>query len=337
MKRYSIILIVLIAGFFFSSCDDSGTLPPTTPPGLINFTQKNLKTLNPDVDGVYELWIRQDSAEIQEYQSLGRFNIGGNNSIVELDGSPKTFRYDGDTNRLYLTTISLVSIEKGGFNTVPGPTHIISTNMVVVRDSIYGSLSMAGNDAFGTTGSTMFTAARGLYTLQAPSGSPSDCYKGLWFCSVTGDTATMPDGLALTPGRGWVYQAWVADTSQPGNFYYYNIGRFYDPRNTDDDGAGPCAGPNPSFDKPGQDWIQPNCIPGKPDIISLCAGFYQVFITIEPEVEVIGSEAYNTPFFFRLYWQSQIVTSLGCKRQDIIYNWPKSYGLFPEGRLVITR
>jgi hypothetical protein len=336
MKRYSFILLVLITGFFLSSCDDSGTLPPNTPRGLINFTQKNLRTLNPDVDGVYELWIRLDSATGQEFQSLGRFNIGGNNSIVDLDGSPKTFKYDGDTNRLYLTTTAIVSIEKGGFNTFPSPSRIISTNMTVTRDSIYGKLSMSGSDAFGSVGSNMFTAPRGLYTLQTPSGSPSDCYKGLWFCSATGDTATMPEGLALTPGKGWVYQAWVADTSQPGNFYYYSIGRFYDPRYTDNDSTGPCGGPNPSYNKPGQDWIQPNCIPGKPDIISLASGFYQVFITIEPEDEVIGSQAYETPFFFRLFWQSIIVTSVGCNRPDNIYNWAKAYGLFPEGRLVIA-
>jgi hypothetical protein len=336
MKTYCIFLIVFIAGFFFSSCDDSGTLPPNTPRGLINFTQKNLRTLDPNVDGVYELWIRQDSAEIQTYWSLGRFNIGANNSIVELDGSPKTFSYLGDTNKLYLSTVVLVSIEKSGFNFVPSPVHIISTIVTVSRDSIYGSLTMAGADALGNAAANMFTSPGGMYTLQTPSATSAECKQGIWFCSVTGDTVLMPDNIALVPGNGWVYQGWVADTSQPENPVYYSMGRFYDPRNADDDGAGPCAGPNPGYNLPGQDWILDNCPSGKPKITNLSSGYYQVFVTIEPEDESIGSMAYETPFYFKLFRQGFIDRTLGCKRTDNMFNYPKQYGLFPSGRLVIA-
>jgi hypothetical protein len=76
------------------------------------------------------------------------------------------------------------------------------------------------------------------------------------------------------------------------------MGRFQDPYHADLDAAGPCKGPNQGWDKPGQDWIQSNCPPGKPQIY-FGNRVHGVFITLEPVFRQVG----DNPFYLKLFWQ----------------------------------
>ena len=103
----------------------------------------------------------------------------------------------------------------------------------------------------------------------------------------------------------WVYELWVADTSNPLNPVYYSAGRYKDPLGPDFDGAGSCSGPEVPYSKPGQDWVMEPCISGKPQDIN--NGNYSIFITLEPSLEQNGTSAYSSPFFLKLYREESVM------------------------------
>lgn len=337
-KNLSVVSIfALIAALVLISCDDSGVNHLSHKRGIISFSQKNLKRLDPALDGIYELWLQLDSAGMPSWYSLGKFNIGFDGySMVDFNEQPVTFKYNGDTSLLSRASVTLVSIEDTGTNFNPSSFRLISGNLSVNEDSIWGSLNMGGDLSLGAAGRELFNGKPGKYTIQTPttgSGAP-ECYKGVWISSITGDTAGLPTNVSLTPGKGWIYEAWVVDTASFSYPVYYSMGRFYSTDNADGDGAGPCAGPNPGYNKPGQDWIQPGCPVGKPEIINLTAGYYRVMVSLEPETEP-NANAYNTPFPYTIY-STYIGTTLGCKVPYYLYNIPWQDRKFPEGKLYIT-
>lgn len=59
VKFLLIVPIILVAAIYYS-CDDSGVLPSDVPRGQITFTQKKLIHIDPNINGVYELWLRID-------------------------------------------------------------------------------------------------------------------------------------------------------------------------------------------------------------------------------------------------------------------------------------
>jgi hypothetical protein len=121
---------------------------------------------------------------------------------------------------------------------------------------------------------------------------------------------------ALSPGTGWIFEGWVVDTTEnPIN--YHSTGRFYDPNSRDIDGAGPCAGTDSFYNKPGQDWVN-NFPEGCPGTLILNSGKCQVFITVEPENE--QGAASTSPFYVKLYWQNWIYPNLPCAYRDNLYN-----------------
>jgi hypothetical protein len=337
-KKFNVVLIFAIAAaLILNSCDDSGIQHLTHQKGIISFTQKNMKRMDPGMDGVYELWLLLEVSGVSQWHSLGKFNIGLDGvSMVDLNEQPMTFKFNGDTTFLSNATYSAVSIEDTNVHFTPSSAKFLSAKLGVNQDSIWGNLYIGGELSLDAAGRNLYTVSQGLYNVQTPTtglGYP-ECYKGIWFTTITGDTAGLPQSIALTPGKGWIYEGWVADTSIPSNRIYYSVGRFYDPTSADNDGAGPCAGPNPGYNRPGQDWIQQGCT-GKKEIVNLTAGFYMVFITIEPEYETPPAANFYNPFPFFIFRQS-MVTSLGCKRLDVMFNIPKAFGLFPEAKLYIT-
>ncbi|RPI17209.1 MAG: hypothetical protein EHM58_10130 [Ignavibacteriae bacterium] len=340
MKKnyFGVVIFTIITAFLLSSCDDSGVNHLVHQNGIITFTQKNLLPLNPNVDGVYELWLRLDSSGIQSWYSLGKFNIGPDGkSMVDLNGQPMTFTYNGDTTKLSWANYVVVSIENLNVNFAPSSAKIITGPVGANQDSVYGSLYIGDALALDAGGRNLYTVWTGHFTIQTPTtgAAEPECLKGIWLSNVAGDASGLDPSISLIPGNGWVYEAWVADSSSPSNPIYYSAGRFYNPAAPDLDGTGPCAGPNAGFNFPGQDWVQPGCPGnGKPDIVSLAAGYYRYFITIEPELEVANTPAFNTPFPFFIY--RQYIGFLGCRLLGNLYNIPGPNKLFPDAKIHIT-
>lgn len=319
MKKYLNIINVFIGincvGLFLliytlTSCNDSGvTTPSSFKSGRFVVSETGLAPLIDSINGLYQLWLLQDSSNVTLYYHISTFNMNGRGNFIDANGNPATFNYTGDTNYLTRSTDLLLTVEPGTGGPIPGPIHLISTSLYHTPDSITGTLTLSGTLALGSVGATLMQGTNAKYTLQAPtSPNQANCLKGLWFCDGNGSTL-IPAGLQLNTNSPLVYQGWVADTTNPGSPVYYSMGRFYNPYAADNDGAGPCAGPNQGWDKPGQDWVQNGC--QMPD---LNEGHHQVFITLEPANEVPGTTAYNTPFFLKVFWQSHIAGA--CKQID---------------------
>ncbi|MGH2574472.1 MAG: hypothetical protein ACRDFC_02100 [Ignavibacteria bacterium] len=330
MKKYKYIVISLLIfiPLIYNSCDDAGiTELAFHRAGDVTLTQSNLKPLNPTVDGVYEAWIKLDTLGGQWY-SLGRFNISLNGTIIDLSGNAMTFTFMGDTNQLHLAIAAMITVETSAFTGQPGPLHLISGSLDTTADSAYGNLNLGGADALGSVGQTLIGGAQGCphgkYILRTPSNNNVECLKGIWFCDTLGN-AHLPAGLGLS-GSPWIYQGWLKDRTNPNNPVYLTMGRFSDPYNADLDGKGPCAGPGNGYNKPGQDWVNPSssCVQ------NLNNGNYEVFITLEPT----NDPALNSPFFVKLFAQTVIHSSLGCGRDDNLFN---QCATFPRVRIKINK
>jgi hypothetical protein len=151
----------------------------------------------------------------------------------------------------------------------------------------------------------------------------------VWLCDTATNSNFPPSAQITSPG--WVYEFWLMDKSNPNVPIYYPIGRFQNPQAADDDGAGPCRGPENGYDKPGQDWITPNCYGGiKPDVLNINNGNYALLLTLEPTFETPSMAGYELPFL-QLYRQMNIAVT--CKKVDFLYNLPVPW---PTGRLKIT-
>ncbi len=332
MKTHKIaaIIFVLLLAFIYYGCNDAGFLS-STPRGHIAFSEHKLGHLDQNVDGFFELWIRLDSSGNIKNYSLGKFNINTSGTVVDTSGNPMVFNYQGDTNNLYQTTTAFVSVEPpGDNNSEPSNAILLSGQTVITSDSIYATMTITGNDALGATGNVLITSPLSGYIINTPTGGPSTCKRGVWLCDTSG-TSYFQNGMQLN-APGWVYEAWLKDKSDPGNPIYYSIGRFRDPFDKDFDGAGPCAGPGPFYSKPGQDWVLDSCITGKPQIQNLDNGNYELWITLEPSYEVQGSAAFNNPFFFKLFKQTNLI--IGCNRRDYLYN--ECYYSRPDARVNIS-
>lgn len=307
------------------SCDDSGQLHNLIQKGLVTMRFSNLQNLEVTTLGHYEAWLKLDSSGNIEYYSLGQFNIEqGSGKIVDLSGNNMIFTYSGDTNRLYLAKSVIVSLET---STVSQPTTpLLSGTTAITEDSIYANLLMSGSEALGTTGSNLINQqpyGHTPYIVDAPT-FPADCKKGIWFCDSTHVLPVFP--VSLPASSPWVFEGWIRDTTTN---QYWSTGRFRDSSTADSDGPGSCAGSGGSpYQMPGQDWIQTggNC----PNITSLTAGNYEVFITLEPAYR--PSNTNGPPFYLRLFYNG-IVSSTACNRVSWMGSLPAT---FPKGNVKIT-
>lgn len=312
----------------FYSCDDAGQGPNLIPKGQISLTHLNLKTLDPNVDGLYTLWLSIDSSGTLIWYSLGQFNINAYSQIVDAQGNIMVFEFPGDTNMLDNSKIATVTVGNSG----PLGTVLVSNAVTVNSDSVTGSLWMAHADAFGDVGSRIigngYPVAHAYYHLSSPTTNNVQCLQGLWFSDTLGNNL-FSDGLVLPIGNGWVYEGWLNDESTNS---FYSTGRFYDPYNADLDGAGQCAGSSgPPYNRPGQDWITSGT--GCPNITNISNGNYGVFISVEPENE--SPQGLAVPFFLKIFYQNNIAASLGCIRVDNVFNMSVTGGM-PRCKLRIT-
>ena len=327
-NKVYLLLCFILPAVFYLGCDDAGVIPPFIAKGKVSISSAHLKTLDPNVDGMYQLWIAMDSAGVRTWGSCGKFNVNSGGSAMDINGNPAVLNFAGDTTRLGLSTAALITIEKGTV-TVPGNQRLMSGTVTATSDSVFGSMDIAGIDAFGTIGQKLELNETGRYIRWSPSTNNQNSSQGIWLCDSSG-VSHMPDGIALPTTGGWVYQAWLVDKT---NNTYRSMGRFFDPKAVDDDLTGPCAGPNSGFNAPGQDWIQTGGSCGS-SAVNVIAGNYQLLVTMEPSNEIPGSIEYNTPSFFKMYLQN-IDQTLGVGQLDYLYSIHIAEP-FPTARVMIT-
>jgi hypothetical protein len=299
--------------------------------GTVTFRQKNLKHIDIYNQGVFELWLRLDTAGNATDYSLGRFNINQNGDITDSTGGPAQFNYQGDTNKLYQATHSFITVEPpGDYNSEPSNSVLLSGGILFKFDSMYTNMTISGSLALGSAGQVLLSGQNTFYMMNTPTSGPSDCLRGMWFCDTLGNSY-FPTGLQIF-SSGWVYEGWVVDKSDPDNRIYYTTGRFSNPYGPDYDGAGECAGINPPHTGPGQDWVLPDCPQGKPPITDLSNLNYEILITLEPAFEEQSTTAYENPFFITLFKQTAIFPQTACKSKNFILN---QYLTFPSASVKI--
>jgi hypothetical protein len=292
--------------------------------------------MDPNVDGVFQLWIALDTASTREWFSAGRFNITPSGGIIGTDGNSVVFTFSGDTNKLHLAAHALVTLEKDN-DLVPSVYRIMSGPLTVYADSITGALTLAGGEALGNVGVVLGALlgpndtnyAKGYYILNSPTTSNAECLRGLWFRDDQGNSMT--PNLNLPGGSGWKYQAWLYNIQSQ---QYYSMGRFRNFNAADEDGAGPCAGPDPGYDVPGQDWIITNP-PVCPAISNLNNGTYRPFISLEPFDE--SGTALSQPFFLRLFDRESQIPNLLCGQRDPFFRSMTHDAKVPRATIRIYR
>lgn len=298
---------VLIISFIYYSCEDTGISPGAYRKGAISFSLKNVKHLDPDVEGVYQLWIAFDTSAGLYYRRAGSFNIDGNGGITYLDSIGRLELYEDSVNTRFaqycFVTITLGANDSDWWNKprlIGGSFSLYSTDSIAVGPG----LQMSDTSAFGPAISPVINGDTARYMLYEPTGNNLRCSRGAWFCDTLGNPL-LPAGMQLNPATSkWVYEGWVVDTTNPNSPIYYSMGRFYDPYSADLDGAGPCRGSGIAFNKPGQDWVlEGGSCP--PTDFYLNNGYMSIFITIEPANET--GPAFNNPFPYKLYLRSGIV------------------------------
>lgn len=321
--KYLLIFFVMASSVLYYSCDDSGIIPQESTAGIITFNQiLKLPTLDPPNDGFYCLWILlTDTSNAPRILNLGTFNVLPNGSAVDINGEPITFTMiPADTVDLGRAVYSVVTVQKDQFVT-PSNTVILGGPFTVTNDSVTAELRFNDPLALGTVGDTLIQRRHRGYMINTPSNSGANCEKGIWFATPSGES-TLPE-VQLNSGGGWQFRGWLRNKITNETF---STGVFFDPRAADLDGAGPCSGSEQGYNAPGQDWVQPGCA----NIVNIYDGNHEVFIVLEPR----GRTDVLPPFNLKLYWQSIIVSSLGCNRFDNLFSQSE---LLPKARIRITR
>ncbi|NOS83776.1 MAG: hypothetical protein HOP31_01445, partial [Ignavibacteria bacterium] len=283
-----------------------------------------LLPLDPVNDGYYNLFvILTDSFGTPRASHLGRFNVLANGDLVDVSGNPMSLTINpNDTIDLARALYSIISIDIGVV-TQPGQTRIVAGPITVHADSITARLLINDTLAVGSAMTSALGPNSVLYTVNAPTGSPGDCGKGVWFCDENG-VFSWTSGSNLNPGWGWQYHGYLRNKTTGEIF---STGTFYNAGNFDSDGAGSCADTlGTAYSKPGQDWVRSGC----GNVTNILDGNHEVFATLEPEFRSGGAP----PFVLKLYYQGNIVSSLGCNRRDNMFTQRQN---IPDVSLRITR
>ena len=294
-----LLIVVLSSAFFYGGCDDSGI---TTINQNSTFSSVNLKHLDVSDSAVYEMFVNIDSSGGTIYCSMGKFNINASGQAVDLSGNAKNFQFDFTPNLPTLTD-AFVTIEPLSDNdTIPSGLIIMGASRTYVNGVLTYNMNMMYGGALGGI-AAQFATDQAQYTFATPTdGSPiTQWSRGIWF--TTDDFGNSP-GISCQSvnSTNWRYHAYVINIANPN--YIYNIGKFGDP-NAADDFSG-CEGNGPlHWQKPGNDWLIPNCPGGGiPDIDSSVAGNlnssnYKALVTIEPANRPANLS--TTPFFIHLF------------------------------------
>ena len=292
---YLTILFSLAAIIY--SCGDAAIIPlPNS--GVIGVT--NLKPLDKDVEGVYEVWVSigegSDHGD-DVYKSLGRFNITLTGNLVDTNGNYFALNLS-DVPNINLTEDALITIDPPGYyDTVPGNIRILGGAKTNQNGALVFNMTMDYVDILGGV-AAQFPSDSGKFVLAAPTtGDTNQYYRGVWF-SQDGRAPSQGLTLQTIPDTAyWTYQAWVYDVRNVN--YIYDMGRFDSPGGPDNNAQ--CSGVELPWNLPGHDWIQSGCPGGLlPDITNLSSTNYEIVVTLEPRYE--QGPALSKPFFIRLFY-----------------------------------
>jgi len=285
-------------------------------------------------NAMYELFVRFDSANINQVLSLGKFNVNSSGQLVDTGGIAATFqfRYYVDLN---IATEAFVTIEpKVSADTLPtGPKIMGCVVRTITNGALVFSMDMYSSDVLGNIAAEYFSDSA-KYILASPTaGDPHSHYtRGIWFTPDTTHSVAGINCAALDSSLGWIYHAYVIDNRNPTQ-YIYNVGRFWDPNASDD--YNQCNGNGQPWNKPGQDWLTSNCPGGGlPDITddpqyNLNNSDYLALITIEP---ITLSSSLTQPFFIHLFYGTINVPDF-----DIARELPNvAANTLPTGVLTLT-
>lgn len=309
MIKYSLILFIALV-FFYSCGSDSG-VNVTQNSGSI--TVNNLKTIDKNIEGTYELWGSVESASDHgenAYRSMGRFTVNSSGTVLDTSGAPFSPYMGKITNINYVSDI-IVTIQPPGYNdTIPSNIKILGGPKNVSGGAVVFDLTMNYRDILPA--SSQFSTSEARFILASPSaGTASAEYqKGLWFTTDTNGTIAGLTLPVLPDTAEWTYQAWVINNSNSA--YIYNMGRFTASNQADNNQQCRLNG-GLEWNYPGHDWLQPNCPGGGlPDILSLNNG-YNLLITLEPKYE--QGSALNIPFYLKIFETTVTVHQFGTVMQ----------------------
>lgn len=298
IKNTIFLAIILSLAAIIYSCGDAAILPKPNS-GTISVT--NLKPLDEDVEGIYEVWVSigdgTDHGDA-DYESLGRFNISLTGNLLDTNGNNFSLNLSNVPN-INLIEDALITIDPPGyFDTIPSNIRILGGAKTNQNGALVFNMTMDYIDILGGV-AAQFPSDSGKFTLAAPTtGDTNLYYRGLWFSS---DGRTPVQGLTIQQipdTAGWTYQAWIFDRRNIS--YIYDMGRFQTPWAADDNNL--CGGTETPWNLPGNDWILSNCPGVIPDITNLSTNNtdYEIVVTLEPRFE--QGAAITKPFFIRLFY-----------------------------------
>lgn len=291
-RNLLLLFLALIIPLINISCDDSGV---DIPKYAVTFSHQNLKHLNPLVDGVYEVWIGFPpvSGDLSNnvYVSCGRFNIDPvNGGLIDSTGTSTGLKLKYIPSNVNAAIDAILTIEPPNDNDSIPDLVMMGGPAAVGSKLITANLTMKYSGALGLVAENLPNATA-RYILDTPSDTGrSQFFQGMWFCDTTG-SSLMTNMNVIPDSTGWTYEAWVFDKRDSTN---YSLGKFTNPNAADNDGAGPFKGPNPGYDKPGQDYVR-NAPPG---INHFGSWYYGIMITLEPRNEPANSP----PFYIKLFY-----------------------------------
>lgn len=292
LKLTIFIFALAFTSLYFSACDDSGVVTPTK---NVNFSFSNLQRLDKNVNGLYEAWMRYPTSSGVTYISCGKFNVStSQNEIVDSQDNPVTLKMRYIPPNINSINCAMVSIEgPNDHDTILNGTRIMGGSVTITDTNITSSLSMTYAEILGSIAQNL-PGASARYILNTPTTlETNDFYKGIWFCDTSSSNNSLFTGVGVIPGSmDWVYEGWIIHKT---NQNLYSTGRFSDPGHADNDGAGPYKGPDPAYDRPGQDYVSINS-----PIATLENGEYAIKITLEPKNE--SGPALSQPFFISIFY-----------------------------------
>lgn len=328
MKKILLFVSISILLMLYS-CDDSGVTPVHNP-GLITMSITGLKTIDRNFIGLYHAWVYFDTLT-PIIVNIGKFNADATGNMVDTGGNPMVFLLGADTDRVDRVKFCLITIEPPGApgNIPTGPKLLADSFVVNGTNMTAGNLRINHSNALGSVGRQLKDNTMNCYyMLHTTTTNSGSCFLGIWFCDTLNNSKII-SSLTLSPSDNWIYEGWVIHNPTAT---LYSTGRFLGGGALDGDKAGPCAGPDTliySYSNPGQEWIQGGTC-NNPPIPNLSNGNYGVFITMQPAYLPPGSP----PFYLKIYQQTLIDVTLGCRRNDNIFN---NRGVIPSGSISIGR